>query len=51
MLPSAAFGSLYFIYPNISAIIYQEILQHFMLGSAGKLYEDAGFHLSSSISL
>ena len=40
---SAGVGSLCFIKSKVNAAIYQEILEHFMLPSADKLYGDADF--------
>ena len=40
---SAGVGILCFIKSKVNAAIYQEILEHFMLPSADKLYGDADF--------
>ncbi len=40
---SAGVGPLCFIKSKVNAAIYQEILEHFMLPSADKLYGDADF--------
>ncbi len=40
---SAGGGPLCFIKFKVNAVIYQEILEHFMFPSAGKLYGDADF--------
>ncbi len=40
---SAGVGPLCFIKSKVNAAIYQEILEHFMLTSADKLYRDADF--------
>ncbi len=40
---SAGVGPLCFIKSKVNAAIYQEILEHFMLTSADKLYGDADF--------
>ncbi len=40
---SAGVGPLCFIKSNVNAAVYQEILEHFMLPSADKLYGDADF--------
>ncbi len=40
---SAGVGPLCFIKSKVNATIYQEILEHFMLPSANKLYGDADF--------
>ncbi len=40
---SAGVGPLCFLKSTVNAGIYQEILEHFMLPSADKLYEDADF--------
>ncbi len=43
VVTSAGVGPLCFIKSNVNAAIYQEILEHFMLPSADKLYGDADF--------
>ncbi len=40
---SAGVGPLCFIKSKVNAAVYQEILEHFMLPSADKLYGDADF--------
>ncbi len=40
---SAGVGPLCFIKSRVNAAVYQEILEHFMLPSADKLYGDADF--------
>ncbi len=40
-MSSAGVGPLYFLKSTVNAAIYQEILEHFMLPSAGQLYGDA----------
>ncbi len=40
---SAGVGPLCFLKCTVNAAIYQDILDHFMLPSAGKLYGDAYF--------
>ncbi|KAF7656121.1 hypothetical protein LDENG_00046140 [Lucifuga dentata] len=42
-LSSAGVGLLCFINSKVNAAVYQEILEHFMLPSADKLYGDADF--------
>ncbi len=42
-MSSAGVGPLCFLKSTVNAAIYQEILEHFMLPSAVKLYGDAGF--------
>ncbi len=42
-MSSAGFGPLCFLKSTVNAAIYQEILEHFMLPSANKLYGDADF--------
>ncbi len=42
-MSSAGVGPLCFIKSKVNAVIYQEILEHFMLPSADKLYGDADF--------
>ncbi len=40
---SAGVGPFCFIKSKVNAVVYQEILEHFMLPSADKLYGDADF--------
>uniref|UniRef100_A0A9J7ZNT0 Transposase Tc1-like domain-containing protein n=1 Tax=Cyprinus carpio carpio TaxID=630221 RepID=A0A9J7ZNT0_CYPCA len=42
-MSSAGVGPLCFLKTKVTAPIYQEILEHFMLPSAGQLFEDADF--------
>ncbi len=42
-MSSAGVGPLYFLKSTVNAAIYQDILEHFMLPSADKLYGDADF--------
>ncbi len=42
-MSSAGVGPLCFLKSTVNASIYQEILEHFMLPSADKLYGDADF--------
>ncbi len=42
-MSSAGVGPLCFLKTNVTAPVYQEILEHFMLPSADKLYGDADF--------
>ncbi len=42
-MSSAGVGPLFFLKSTVNAAIYQEILEHFMLPSADKLYGDADF--------
>ncbi len=42
-MSSAGVGPLCFLKSTVNAAIYQEILEHFMLLSADKLYGDADF--------
>ncbi len=42
-MSSAGVGPLCFLKSTVKAAIYQEILEHFMLPSADKLYGDADF--------
>ncbi len=46
---SAGVGPLCFIKSKVNSAIYQEILEHFMLTSADKLYEDADFLFQQDI--
>ncbi len=43
VMSSAGVGSLCFLKSTVNAAFYQEILEHFMLPSADKLYGDADF--------
>ncbi len=42
-MSSAGVGSLCFLKTNVTAPVYQEILEHFMLPSADQLFKDADF--------
>ncbi len=42
-MSSAGVGPMCFLKSTVNAAIYQEILEHFMLPSADKLYGDADF--------
>ncbi len=42
-MSSAGFGPLCFLKTNVTAHIYQDILEHFMLPSAYQLFKDADF--------
>ncbi len=42
-MSSAVVGPLFFLKSTVNAAIYQDILKHFMLPSADKLYGDADF--------
>ncbi len=42
-MSSAGVGLLYFLMSRVNAAIYQEILDHFMLTSADKIYGNADF--------
>ncbi len=42
-MSSAGVGPLCFLRSTVNAAIYQEMLEHFMLPSADKLYGDADF--------
>ena len=42
-MSSAGVGPLCFIKSRVNAAVYQDILEHFMLPSADKLYGDADF--------
>ncbi len=42
-MSSAGVGTLCFLKTNVTAPVYQEILEHFMLPSAGQLFKDADF--------
>ncbi len=42
-MSSAGVGPLCYMKSTVNAVIYQDILEHFMLPSADKLYGDADF--------
>ncbi len=42
-MSSAGVGPLYFLKTNVTAPVYQEILEHFMLPAADQLFKDADF--------
>ncbi len=42
-MSSAGVGTLCFLKTNVTAPVYQEILEHFMLPSADQLFKDADF--------
>ncbi len=42
-MSSAGVGPLCFLKTNVTAPVYQEILEHFMLPSAEQLFKDADF--------
>ncbi len=42
-MSSAGFGPLCFLKTNVTASIYQDILEHFMLPSVDQLFKDADF--------
>ncbi len=42
-ISSAGVGPLCFLKTNVTAPVYQEILEHFMLPSADQLFKDADF--------
>ncbi len=42
-MSSAGFGPLCFLITNVTAPVYREILEHFMLPSADQLFKDADF--------
>ncbi len=42
-MSSAGVGSLCFLKTNVTALVYQDIVDHFMLPSADQLFEDADF--------
>ncbi len=48
-MSSAGVGPLCFLKSTVNAAIYQEILEHFMLPSADKLYGDADFILQQDL--
>ncbi len=48
-MSSAGVGPLCFLKSTVNAAIYQEMLEHFMLPSADKLYGDADFILQQDL--
>ncbi len=44
-MSSAGVGPLCFLKTNVTAPVYQDILEHFMLPSADQLFKDADFFL------
>jgi len=50
-MSSAGVDPLCFLKSTVNAAIYQEILEHFMLPSADKLYRDAGFIFQQDFTL
>ncbi len=42
-MSSAGVGTLCFLKTNVTAPVYQDILQHFMLSSADQLFKDSDF--------
>ncbi len=42
-MSSAGVGPLCFLKTNVTALVYQDILEHFMLPSADQLFKDADF--------
>ncbi len=42
-MSSAGVGPLFFLKTNVTAPVYQDILEHFMLPSADQLFKDADF--------
>ncbi len=49
-MSSARFGPLCFLKTNVTAPVYQEVLEHFMIPSADKLYGDADFIFQQDLS-
>ncbi len=50
-MSSAGVGPLCFLKSKVNTAIYQEILEHFMLPSADKLYGDADFIFQQDLAL
>ncbi len=42
-MSSAGVGPLCFLKTNVTALVYQDLLEHFMLSSAEQLFKDADF--------
>ncbi len=49
-MSSAAVGPLCFLKTNVTATVYQEILEHYMLPSADQLFKDADFIFQQDLS-
>ncbi len=50
-MSSAGVGPLCFLKSTVNAAVYQDILEHFMLPSADKLYGDADFIFQQDLHL
>ncbi len=50
-MSSAGVGPLCFLKTNVTAPVYQEILEHFMLPSADQLFKDADFIFQQDLAL
>ena len=50
-MSSAGVGPLCFVKSKVNTAVYQEILEHFMLLSADKLYGDADFLFQQNLAL
>ncbi|KAK3571708.1 hypothetical protein QTP86_016792, partial [Hemibagrus guttatus] len=50
-MSSAGVGPLCFLKTKVTALVYQEILEHFMLPSADQLFEDADFIFQQDLAL
>ncbi len=48
-MPSAGFGPLCFLKTKVTAPVYQEMLDHFMLPSADQLFKDADFYVICTV--
>ncbi len=51
VMSSAGVGPLCFLKTNVTAPVYQEILKHFMLPSAGQHFKDADFIFQQDLAL
>ncbi len=50
-MSSAGVGPLCFLKTNVTAPVYQDILEHFMLPSADQLFKDADFIFQQDLHL
>ncbi len=48
-MSSAGVGPLCFLKTNVTALVYQDLLEHFMLPSADQLFKDADFNFQQDL--
>ncbi len=48
-MSSAGVGSLCFLKTNVTALVYQDLLEHFMLPSADQLFKDADLNFQQDL--